>query len=89
MLPAQELRKRQEVIRLSEQRKRIKKIRKQIDKEMRIARKRKTNFSITLHLKPYEMFPAVIEQELHEKGYEIKIFKSTRWNQGTRVCIEY
>ena len=37
MIPAQELRERQEAIRLSEQRKRTKKIRKQIYKEMRRA----------------------------------------------------
>ena len=89
MIPAQELRKRQEAVRLFQERKRIRKIRKQIDKKMRIAHKQKTNFSIVLYLEPYEMFPAVIEQELREKGYEIKIFKSTRWNQGTKVCIEY
>lgn len=89
MIPAQELRKRQEAIRLFEQRKRTKKIRKQIDKEMRRARKRKTSFSITIQLQPYEMFPVAIESELREKGYEIKIFESTRWDRGTRVCIEY
>lgn len=89
MIPAQELRKRQEAVRLFQEKKRIRKIRQQIDKKMRIAHKQKTNFYIVLHLEPYEVFPAVIEQELREKGYEIQIFESERWDQDTRVFINY